>query len=236
MGTIAGLTQPTAIVGDLVAGATVEAERVRGALESLIERVNRSKFDIADLCYKVKVNGYYAPYTTFQDYYKTLSIKKRTVQYLTKMVECMTQVGISREQYEPLGIAKLREITSLDPNDTWKNPETGIETPMHEFIVGFIENGAGMELEEITQHVRTLKGLTGENDLVFLNICLKRSALDNTVRPALDLAKNWIGSIGKDDEGISRDASDGTALEMVAVEYLNDPKNHVLSEEETNDE
>jgi hypothetical protein len=232
MGTIAGLTQPTAIVGDLVAGATVEAERVRGALESLIERVNRSKFDIADLCYKVKVNGYYAPYTTFQDYYKTLSIKARTVQYLTKMVECMTQVGIEREQYEPLGIAKLREITSLDPNETWKNPETGVETPMSEFIVGFVENGADMELDDIKQHVRTLKNLTGDNDLVWMNICLKRSALDNTVRPAFDLAKNWVGSVGKDDEGISLDASDGAALEVIAVEYLNDPKNSVLPEEE----
>jgi hypothetical protein len=49
--------------------------------------------------------------------------------------------------------------------------------------------------------------------------------LDNVVRPALDLAKANLGSAGKDDEGISFDASDGRALETIGVAYLIDPAN-----------
>ena len=59
-------------------------------------------------------------------------------------------------------MAKLREITSLDVNAIWVNPETSEEVPVKSFIKGFIEKGKDMSLEEIKEHVRTLKGLTGE--------------------------------------------------------------------------
>jgi hypothetical protein len=56
--------------------------------------------------------------------------------------------------------------------------------------------------------------------------------MDNTVRPALELAKNAIGSVGKDDEGVSQDASDGAALEAITAEFLANPANNVLPESE----
>jgi hypothetical protein len=87
-----------------------------------------------------------------------------------------------------------------------------------------------MSLETIKQHVRTLKGLTGENNLVTLHISVKQSALENVIRPALDLAKAQIGSVGKDSEGISYDAGDGRALEVIAINFLNDPANGILAE------
>jgi hypothetical protein len=55
---------------------------------------------------------------------------------------------------------------------------------------------------------------------VFLHFSVKQSVLENVVRPALDLAKKHIGSVSKDAEGISQDASDGSALEVIAIEYL----------------
>ena len=33
--------------------------------------------------------------------------------------------------------------------------------------------------------------------------------------------KNQIGSVGKDDEGMSKDATDGQALEVVCVDFIN---------------
>lgn len=224
------------IVGEAVAG---EAAQVRGQLEALIENVNKSNFDIADLCYKVKSKGYYAPYSTFQEYYSTLNIKARKIQYLTRMAEVMDIVGKTRAEYEPLGVGRLREITSLDPNGTWTNPVTKEELPVKEFILGFLEKnkdtGDYLDIDDLKSHVRTLKGLVGDNDLTWRNLCMTRLVAENTWDPAVVMAKNYLGSVGKDEEGISKDASDGAAAEVLAIEYLNDPKNHVLPEETTSD-
>ena len=59
---------PQVIVGEAVAG---EANKVKKQLVSLIKTMESSNFDVADLCYKIKKNGYFAPFTTFQDFYKT---------------------------------------------------------------------------------------------------------------------------------------------------------------------
>lgn len=215
----------TVIIGEAVAG---ESTRVRTQLETLIKNVERSKFDIGELLHKIKRNGYYNGwgFTTFAEYAATLSIKPRTAQYLRKMAEVMDAVGVTRERYEPIGIAKLREITSLDPEKTWTNPETNETIPLKDFIVGLVDKAAEMSLEEIQQHVRTLKGFVGDDDLVFLNVSMKRSALDSTVRPALQLAKQNIGTVGRDDEGTAQDASDGAALEVIAADFMSDPANN----------
>lgn len=224
------MNTPTVIVGEAVAG---ESTKVRKQLESLIKSLNKSTLDVGELLCKVKKNGFYQPwgFTTFQEYVDTLDIKARKAQYLVRIVDVMQQVGIERVKYEPIGIAKLREITSLDPTASWTNPANGEEIPMKDFITEFIGKADNLSLDEIKKNVRTLKGFVGENDLVWLNFCVKRSVSDNTIRPALGLAKNFIGSVGKDDEGMSKDASDGAALEVIAVEYLNDPANNVLPEE-----
>lgn len=225
---------PVTIVGEAVAG---ESTKVRKQLESLIKNLNKSTLDIGELLFKVKSNGFYQPwgFTTFQEYVDTLDIKARKAQYLLRIVDVMQQVGLERDKYEPLGIAKLREITSLDPQATWKNPQTGEETPMKEFIVGFVEKGDEMALEDLKTHVRTLKGLVGENDIVWLNLPFVRSTKENTIDPALTLARNNIGSVGKDDEGMSKDASDSACVEVWAVEYLNNLANNVLPEETNNE-
>lgn len=217
------------IVGPVVAG---EAAKVRKQLEQLIKKVNSSAFDIAQLLHTIKKNGYYDGFTTFQEYVKTLEIKPRKAQYLRRIAEVMDTMGIPRETYEPLGVAKLREITSLNLDDTWVNPETKEETPMKAFIQGFVEKGGTMSLDEIKNHVKTLKGLVGEDAMGWLHLYMKQMAIDQVARPALDLAKAQIGSVGKDDEGISRDASDGAAAEVVFVAFLNDPANGILAGKE----
>jgi hypothetical protein len=219
---------PSVIVGEAIAG---QAAKVRKQLETIIKNTNKSMFDIGDLLHSIKKNGYHEG--TFSDYLDTLDIKKQRAWYLQKLTEVMEKVGIPREKYETVGIAKLRAITSLAPDAVWKNPETGDETPMTEFITGFVEKADDLSLEEIKQHVRTLKGFVGENDFTWLNISVQRGAMDNTVRPALELAKNFIGSTKKDEEGKSIDATDGAALVAICADYLSDPNNSVLPEEAT---
>lgn len=215
-----GLNPSLVIVGDAVPG---EAKKTRKTLEQLIKKVNSSAFDIGELLYTIKKNGWYEGYNTFTDYTNTLEIKPRKAQYLRRMVEVMTVLNIPREKYEPLGIAKLREVTSLDPSGTWVNPETGDETPISDFIEGFVEKGHTMSLDEVKTHVKTLKGLTGDDNLEWLHIYAKKSALDNVIRPALEKMKMLIGSVGKDDDGNSLDASDSAALEKICAGFLIEP-------------
>lgn len=221
------LNTPPAIYGEAIAG---DSANLRQQLEKLINNFDKSLFDIGEMLHKVKRQGFYSQwgFSTFKEYVESLKFKERRAQYLVRIADVMEQVGIPRSEYEPLGIAKLREIASLDPNGTWTNPQTGEPSDLREWIGRFIQQGSDMTLDEIKQHVRTLKGLVGENDLVWLNFCVKRAVSEETIRPALELAKANIGSVGKDDEGMSKDASDGVALETIAVEYLNDPANNVL--------
>lgn len=220
---------PMVIVGAVVAG---EAAATKNQIDALINTLDKSTFDVAELLYKVKTKGFYAEwgYSTFQEYSRTFKkLKPRKVQYLTRIVGVMDEVGIKREAYEPLGIARLREITSLDPKEEWTNPESGLKTPMVEFIKGFVaareDNGDYMDADIIKQHVRTLKGFVGENDLVFQTLCMTRLAMEKSWNPAIELAKAHIGSVKKDDEGMSQDASMGAAAEVLAIAYLTDTQN-----------
>ena len=217
------------LVGEAVAGAAAKAMQ---QVEALIANINKQQFDLADALYTVKKNGYYQKdFATFKEYYQTLKIKARRAQYLTKIVETMTAVGISRQEYEPLGIGKLREITSLEPSAIYTNPVTGEQTPMKDWIVDLVEKGAEMDLEEIQKHVRTLKGLVGEHDIVFKNLAFTRQQVEKTIDPAIELTRANIGSVGKDEEGISKDASESACVEVWAVEYLNNPANNPMNQE-----
>lgn len=218
------------IVGEQIAG---ESAKVKKELEKLLKSLNKSTFDVADLLHKVKKFGYFRPeFDTFAEYLKTLDIKQRKSQYLERITDVMEQVNIERNTYEPLGIAKLRDITSLDPNSIWKNPTTGAETPMKDFIVEFVNEGATMSQKEIQEHVRTLKGFTGDNDIVNKTFGWVRSTFENVIEKALELAKRHIGSVGRDPEtGNAIDPSDSRAMEVIAIEYLNDPTNNILKDE-----
>ena len=212
-----GLVNTQVIVGEKTAGESV---KVRKQLEQLIKKVNSSSFDIATLLHTIKKNHYYDGFNTFAEFVKTLEIKPRKAHYLTRMAEVMETVGITRDKYEPIGVAKLREITSLNPEDTWVNPETKEETPISEFIKGFVEKGHEMPLEEIKTHVKVLKGLVGAEAMIWLHLYVKQSVLDNVIRPALDKAKMLIGSVKKDEDGNSLDATDGQAAESIFADFL----------------
>lgn len=217
---------PIVIVDSAIAG---EALATKHRLETLISDMDKNTFDVAELLWLIKKRGFYAPFNTFQDFRKSLKLKPRKSQYLTRIAGVMEEVGIPRSKYEPLGIARLRDIASLEPTEIWTNPLTGIATPVREFIVGFVDyredDGDYIDPKKLHTNVRTLKGLVGENDFDWLHLYMKRSVIDNTARPALELMKAHIGTVGRDDEGIAQDASDSRAAELIFADYLVDPAN-----------
>jgi hypothetical protein len=214
------ILNPPAIHGPVVPG---NAELTRKQLEQVIKKINSSAFDIGELLHTIKTNNWYEGYNTFTEYTNTLEIKPSKARYLRRIAEVMHQAGVPREKYEPIGVAKLREITSLDYYGTWVNPETKEETPISAFVESFVENGKDMPFEEIKNHVKTLKGLVGDEAMEWVHIYVKKSALDNVIKPAFDKMKMLIGTVKVDDDGMGKDASDGSALEKICVGFLLEP-------------
>lgn len=220
--------QEATVIGETVAG---EAAATRQLLIEKVNNANKDTFDIAELLHRVNKNRWYLPeFNTLQEFVDTLKIKPRKAQYLRAIASCMEYVGVPRSVYEPLGIARLREIASLDPEGSWTHPETGQVIPMSEFILGFIEKGDTYPMEKLKEQVRTLKGLVGDNDFTWRNLRMKRGAAEQTWDPAIELARKQIGSVRKDEDGVSQDASDGACAEVIAVSFLNDPANQFLAE------
>ena len=209
------------VVGEAVAG---ESAKIRAELEQAISVLNAGAFDVMELLHKVRKGHHYTT-VTFQQYLETLNIKVRKAQYLVRIADVMERVGIPRAEYEPVGIAKLREITSLEPGEKYTNPVNGEQSEMTQWIKDLLASGKTSPLDEVKQSVRVLKGMVGENDIVWLNFNVKRLAADNVIRPALEKMKVLVGTVGTNDDGTAKEASDGQALEYMAAECLNDPDN-----------
>ena len=218
-----------AIVGEIEAG---RSSTVREKLENLVNNISKSNFDLAELLHEVKNKKYYFNYgfNTLREYCENINLKPAKAQYLSRMVEVMKAVALERPEYEPVGVSKLREITSLEPTGYWINDETNESEKLSDWIVKLTRAGRDMSLGEIKEIVKKLKGLTGEDELVWINFCVKKVVLEQTVRPALDLAKSVIGSKGRDEDGQAIEASDGEALEMLASAFILDPNNQSAAE------
>jgi hypothetical protein len=207
--------QDTVIVGEQNAG---EAAQARAELAEAIGQLHIDTFGVARLLLKVQRGRFYTE-PTWQEFIKTLDLKPRKAEYLVKMADTMDVVGIPKEEYEPVGLTKLREITRLDPTKTYTNPVTNETTPMGDWIKGLVEIAPTKTLEEVQQSVRTLMGEVGENDKVWHNFYLLRTVDENAVKPALDKAKANIGQVGQDKDGAAIEPTDSAALEVVCVTY-----------------
>lgn len=223
-----GTVTPLTVTGEIIPGQALKARR---ELESMLHQIDRSTFDLGDQLYLIKKNGFYVGYTTFSEYIRSYPdlIKPRKAEYLVRIALVMDVLGIPREQYEPVGISKLREITSLDPDGTWHDPESNMDIPLSVFIKDFVFHKAKeMHLDEIKKHVKTLKGLVGDNAMKRKSFWVSQQVDQETIMPAVELARRQIGSTHKDDEGMSQDAKDGACWEVIAISFLNDPANDVL--------
>lgn len=213
--------QDIVIVGEAVSGERAEVQK---ALKKCIKLLNTSTFDIAELLFKTKSKHLYTE-PTFADFVKTLDIKPRRAQYLETLAEVMSAANITRAEYEPIGVTKLRVITRLDPAATYTNPDTNVAEPMVDYIVGLVELATQhpeKTADDLEQSVRVLMGETGDNDMTWLNIRLLRLTKENIVDKAFEKAAINIGSVATDAEGVEQDASDGRKLEIICAEYLTD--------------
>lgn len=224
---------PPALHGETIAG---QAAKVRRELLVLAGNVQERTLDFAEKLYEAQTGGYYLQwgFESVADYAGIeLGIKPRKAQYLCRIVKVCREVGVKREDYEPAGVSKLRTITSLNPKDFFYNREAQTNEPLVEHIVRLIAEAPDMDGEEVEQEVKRLKGMTGENSLVVRSFSVSQSCWTNVIKRAFELARRKLGSAGTDDEGKAKEYSDGTCIEIICQEFLNDPSNYM---EEANED
>lgn len=213
------------MVGEQVTG---RAARVREKLKDLTSNIKASTFDIADLLFEAEENNYSSKWgyaSTVEYGQEELGLKKRKTQYLTRITKVCRQVGLKRERYEPSGISKLRAITTLDPEGTYWNAAEHVSEPLDEHIVRLVLDSDRMTVEQVENEVLRLKGRTGVDRPVLRTTSYPLSVWENVIKPARELARQLLGSAGRDDSGNAKEYSDGACDEVIHAAFLADPNN-----------
>jgi hypothetical protein len=212
---------PPAIFGEVEAGKAAKALKT---VKAIISTLNTSNFDLMDALYFVKSEGFYkAKYNTYTEYAQSLDLKSAKSYYLPRIKETMLLIGVPREEYEPIGIAKLRVITSIEMRDG----EGEVIPKSVENVKMLLTVAKASTLNDIKAAVEVAKGNVGEDAWEWMNIKIKKAA-KTVVRKMLDGIKLQMGSSGQDAEGVSKDPSDGAALEMAAMDWAADPNNEAV--------
>jgi hypothetical protein len=211
------MSDNTVLVGEQEAG---RATTVRRAINKLVASSSSLTFDLADLLFEAKSKLYYTGwgFESFSKYAKSLALKYTKSYYLVKIKENMLAAGLEREQYEPVGLTKLRIISRLKPETEFNG------TPVNLLIRELTLKAEGMTPEEVQYEVDTIMGLTEDESMVWLNLKVKKLARENVIKPAMEKAKKHIGTTpSPDEEGQHVDSSDGRAIELICANFLADP-------------
>lgn len=211
-----GVETPVPVVDEAEAG---RASKVKKEINKLIKMTNSSTFDIAHLLHEAKTKKYFREwgFENFTGYVKSLDMKAVKCYYLVNIIINMNAAGLSREEFEPVGIAKLRAIARLDPEGEFNG------TPMPLVIRELTLKAPQMSAEDVQVEVEIILGKVGDESMVWLNVHLKKLSRENIIKPALELAKKHIGSTSTDADGVAQDATDGRALELICANFLADP-------------
>lgn len=223
---------PPAIHGEIVAGRAAE---VRAQLNNLVGTIKEATFDMAALLVEAKKYATSWGFTSVIDFgVQELGLKTRKVQYLIQIVEVCALVGVKRADYEPVGISKMREICTLDPEGYYFDPEAKTNVPMAEIIADLIAEARDMTVAEVEATVRKYKGQTGDDLPVTKSYKTTKSAYENVISTAFEKARMLLGSAGRDAEGNAKDYSDGVCLEVICADWLADPNHNTpIPQEET---
>lgn len=206
----------TVIIGEQEAG---RATTVRRAINKLVAASNTSTFDLSDLLHEAKSKLYFTGwgFPSFSQYAKSLALKVTKSYYLVRIKENMIAAGLTRPEYEPVGLGKLRIISRLKPETEYKG------TPVSLLIRELILKAGQMTPEEVQHEVDTIMGLTEDESMVWINIKVKNLARETVIKPAFEKMKKHLGTLPSDEEqGENVEATDGRALEMICANFLAD--------------
>jgi hypothetical protein len=222
--------KPPAVYGEVVAG---RAASVRKNLVAMVANLSTNTFDLAELLFEAKENDYAATwgFDSLAEYAeRELGLKKRKSEYLTRIVKVAKATGLTRPQFEPCGVSKLREITRLDPEGTYWNREERVSEDLADHIVRLILDHDKMTVTQVKDEVARLLGQVGPDRRVVRSYSTCQSVWDNVISRAIESARRFLGSKGKDDEGYATEYSEGDCYECICATFLADPN---FQEEQT---
>ena len=221
-----------AIVGEVVAG---QAATLRKRMRILAADLTKHTFDLAEAFLQAQETHCFTEwgFESLPEYAELeLGIKPRKAQYLARIARVCRDCGVKRADYEPVGVTKLREVTTLDPGVSYYNADEKKHEPMVEHIVRLISEAPELGLVEIELEVARLKGMTGENRMVHRGYMVTESCWANVIALCLESIRKRLGSAGRDGMGAAKEYTDGNCYEALCAEYNADPRNFM--EEENN--
>jgi hypothetical protein len=224
---------PQVIVGEPVAG---KSAALRKRIMALAQDLNKNTFDIAEAFFQAQESHCYIEwgYEALGEYAALeLGIKHRKAQYLARIVRVCRECGIARKDYEPVGVTKLREITSLDPQGTFFNTETKQHESLTDHIVRLVAEAPENSSIEVEEEVKRLKGQLGENAMVTKSYSVTKSCYENTIQRCFEAVRRRLGSAGRDGTGAAKEYTDGNVIECLCAEYNADPRNFYEEEDES---
>jgi hypothetical protein len=211
------------IVGEAIAGRSAT---VRRDLKKLVSSLHVNEFDLAELLYEADEGNYYAGwgYSSRAEYAaQELGLKERKAQYLAKIVRVCKAVGLKRENYEPAGKSKLREISVLDPEKSFWDNDKKVSEPLSDHIVRLILDHDKLTVEQTRDEVLRLQGRTGPDRPVHRTTTYPLSVWENVIKAAMEKARKIMGSQERDTEGNAVEYSDGACMEVICADFLADP-------------
>jgi hypothetical protein len=213
------------IVGEAVAG---QATNLKRRIAGLIRSMNVNTFDLVDGLHEMESKRYYLTlgFNSFAEYGKSLDLKLTKVYYLARIGKIMSEAGIPRAEYEPVGTAKLRAIIPLNVLDKAGNmltyTEDGETWTMAEVVQTIMADAKNTDIEQIEERVKRIQGKTGDDTEEWVNFKVSRLVKNSVIKPAIEKAKLHIGTVGEDKDGMAIEPSDSAALEGIASYYLSD--------------
>lgn len=209
------MSQDVVILGPQDASRLDRANEVRKRLILIRSTLDDNFFDMCELLLEAQEQGYHVVYgySRFGDWIEQagLDLSARSAYYLINIAKKARALGLTRAEMKETKISKLKEIFALDPQ------EHGTE--MKQLVASAREDS----LEAVKEKVARVRAeATGQQPFVLKTFKLDPNVLA-TVEEAFELARAQYGS--RIENGEEVEASDSQCLEIICIEYLNDP-NH----------
>jgi hypothetical protein len=194
-------------------GVPVRAEQVRQRLVEIEGNLETGLFDICDLLLEAKDNNYHTHwgYVRFGDWIEEASglrISARTAYYYITIATKVKELGLSREQISAVGISKLKEIFTLEPEEHANH--------MKELV----EAAPDSSLDDVSEAVAKVRG---KEPAKYMTLKLDPEVKE-TVKEAFELARRVHGSTVRHGEVV--DITDSRCMELICASFLQDPNNY----------
>lgn len=193
------------------------AEQVKQQLLQLKDKVEDSFFDLCDLLLEAKEGSYHNVwgYGQFGDWVEMasgLDMSRRQADYYVSIGRKSKVLGLTRDQLKQAKISKLKEVFSLDTQT------------QGEQMKQLVEEAKTESLEAIREKVQGLKAKDGEEPWVYMTIKVPKSVKEDSIEPALELARRIYGNQFRED-GEVYDITDSKCWELICVTFNQDPNN-----------